>query len=124
MITKEDILMGREKEFPLSDLLLKNLQILADKINILESICPFKLRISSGYRPGRYNTAAGGAPKSSHISCEAVDIADKGGLLKEWCLKNINKLTELGLFMEDPAKTPTWVHLQTRKTKGNPFKLK
>ena len=116
--------MGRDNEYPLSDLLLKNVSILIGKINILEGICPLKFKVTSGYRPGKYNLAAGGALKSSHVTCEAVDIADNRGLLKDWCLKNINKLSELGLFMEDPAKTPTWVHLQTRKTLQNPFKLK
>lgn len=123
MITKKDVLMGRDVEFPLTEELSNNLTTLVYKINALEAICPFKFKISSGYRPGRYNKAAGGASKSSHLSCEAVDLIDRNGAIKLWCVKNIAKLSEIGLYMEDPARTPTWCHLQTRKTKGNPFKV-
>lgn len=123
MITKADILMGRDKEYPLTPQLEVNLSILVQKINILEASCPFKFKLTSGYRPGRFNTAAKGAKNSAHLTCEAVDVADAKGILKEYLVKNIEILNKLGLYMEDPAKTKTWVHLQTRKTKNNPFKV-
>lgn len=123
MLTRADILMGRDKEYPLNLILSTSLDVLLNRINALEALCPFKFKLSSGYRPGKYNKAAGGAARSAHLTCEAVDIVDVRGVIKTWCIKNIDKLSELGLYMEDPAKTKTWVHLQTRKTKANPFKI-
>ncbi len=123
MITKEMLLMGREKEYPLNAGQLVNLIKLQEMINNVENLYGFPLKISSGYRPGRFNVAAGGSKASAHLTCEAVDIQDTKGVFKAWCLKNIQVLTKMGVFMEDPTKTPTWCHLQTRKTKGNPFKV-
>lgn len=54
------------------------------------------------------------APKSNHVTGNAIDLADGDGKLKEWCVFNLHHLEELGLWMEDPASTPTWVHLQQR----------
>jgi hypothetical protein len=56
------------------------------------------------------------------MSCQAVDFADPNGEFKKWCLDNFDLIKKVGLYMEDPAFTPTWVHLQTRPTKNNPFK--
>lgn len=123
MLDRVQILMNRDKEYPIDAVLEANLAVLLEKINKLQVLCPIKFKVTSGYRPGKYNVLAGGAKKSSHLTCEAVDLADKSGVLKAWCVKNIDKLNEIGLYMEDPARTPSWVHLQTRKTKGNPFKI-
>jgi len=30
-----------------------------------------------------------------------------------WCLKHLDVLETLGLWMEDPQWTPTWLHVQT-----------
>ena len=52
------------------------------------------------------------AMHSNHIKGAAVDILDKDGTLKAWCLKNEELFVEVGLWMEDFASTPTWVHFQ------------
>ena len=58
---------------------------------------------------------------SAHITGEGVDIADNGEL-QSWLKANVNKLKELGLYVEDFAATPTWVHIQDRAPKsGNIF---
>jgi uncharacterized protein YcbK (DUF882 family) len=122
-MTELDILMGRDKEYPLDASMKNNLQVLTKKVAELETLYGKPFVLTSGYRPGRYNAAVGGSPKSSHMTCQAVDISDRDGKLKEWCVKNIEVLNKLGLYMEDPAKTKTWIHLQIRKTKNNPFRV-
>lgn len=120
-MTKEDILMGRDVEYPLDAFMKNNLEVLTKKITELEAIYGQKFILSSGYRPGKYNSAVGGAPKSTHLTCQAVDISDKSGIISTWCVKHIDQLSKLGLYMENPVKTKTWVHLQIRKTVNNPF---
>lgn len=55
------------------------------------------------------------ATRSAHISGQAMDLKPRNGLHKEFAAYCQSRLQELDLFMEDPAYTKTWVHLQTRK---------
>lgn len=73
------------------------------------------MKITSGYRPVEYNKKIGGAPNSAHLFCQAVDIADSSRKLADYITKNPGILEECDLYMEDPAATPTWIHLQSRK---------
>ncbi len=75
-------------------------------------------KITSGYRTPEANKAAGGAPHSSHLEGKAVDLADPGQALSTWCAKNTTVLAKYGLWMEDPAATKTWTHLQSRPVPG------
>ncbi len=118
MITIDEILMGRDKEYPLTPEQQANLMILLTQINIVRKAYGRPMKVSSGYRPGKYNSAAGGAKNSSHLSCEAVDIADSDRRFMQWCVVNLSVLEKAGLYMEDPEHTPSWVHLQTRKPKS------
>lgn len=77
--------------------------------------------VSSGYRPGRFNKAAGGASRSSHMTCEAVDFKDADGSLAKWCLANLTVLKDAGLYLENPTKTVGWLHVQIRPTKNRVF---
>lgn len=74
--------------------------------------------ITSGYRTPEANKAAGGAPKSSHLEGKAADFADASRRFSRWCLAHLDELKRNGLYMENPAKTPTWVHLQSRPVPG------
>lgn len=122
MISRKEILKGREVQYPLTEEFEKNIVDLLEKINKVRDKYGKPMGISSGYRPGAFNVAAGGAKKSSHQSCQAVDIADADGSFKKWALENFEFIKECGLYMEAPESTPTWCHLQTRPTKNNPFK--
>lgn len=53
-----------------------------------------------------------GAKNSKHKLACAVDVYDPARILAQWCVKNKDKLFEIGLFCEDFRWTPTWVHLQ------------
>lgn len=71
--------------------------------------------LSSGWRPPAVNaTTPGAAPRSKHLLALAADIYDPDGDLDEWCLANADTvLKDLGLWMEHPAATKGWCHVQT-----------
>lgn len=91
---------------------------LAARLTALLAVYGSRPSISSGYRTPEANKAAGGAPKSSHLEGKAVDFVDPKHVFADWCLKNLDQLAKLGLWMENPKKTPTWVHLQSRPVPG------
>jgi hypothetical protein len=121
MISKEEILMGRDKDSPLDDLQKKNLEILVVALNIVRKAYAKPMTVSSGYRPPNINKKVGGAKSSSHMTLEACDFQDLDGELAKWCLANLKVLEKSGLYLEDPKYTKGWVHLQTRKTKRRVF---
>lgn len=49
---------------------------------------------------------------SKHLYGQAADIADVGGDFWKWCMVNMDLMTQLGVYFEDRAATPTWVHIQ------------
>jgi hypothetical protein len=69
--------------------------------------------VSSGYRPGAYNKAAGGAQRSLHMTCQACDFRDPDGQLDLWLMRNVGMLQDFGLYLEHPEWTPGWTHLQS-----------
>lgn len=121
-VTIDEVLMGREKEYPLDEQKWRNLCALLVSINKLRDIWRRPMIVTSGYRPGHYNTDAGGSETSAHLSCEAIDISDKSGALKNFLSDNKEILADLGLYMEHGDSTPTWCHLQTRKTRNRIFR--
>lgn len=114
MISREEVLMGRDKDYPLTPELEKNLTKLLEALNKFRKIYGKPLIVSSGYRPGEYNKKAGGAKNSAHLTCEAVDFHDSDDKIKEFVVKNPKILEDCSLFMEDPSKTDNWIHLQIR----------
>lgn len=120
MLTRDEVLMGRDVEYPLNQELEDNLINLLEAINRLYALTGIEFTVSSGYRPGRYNKAARGAKDSSHMTCQAVDLHDVNGRIKK--AVTVNLLEQCGLYMEDPRSTPTWCHLQVRPTVSRIFK--
>lgn len=118
MITREEILMQRDKEFPLTPELENNLKKLLEAVNKFRKAYNKPLFVSSGYRPGAYNKAAGGAKKSNHMICLAVDFKDKDGEVDKFAKDNLKLLEECGLYLEDPDHTPGWCHLQCSPPKS------
>jgi hypothetical protein len=118
MIKLSEFLMGREIEYPLTVELALNAASLLASINYIRGVYGKPLKLSSGYRPGHFNKAAKGSDNSSHLTCEAIDIADANGTFVEWCLDNVVELAKAGLYMEAPENTHGWVHLQIRKPKS------
>lgn len=115
MISREEVLMGRDREYPLSEELEVNLTSLLIALNKCRMLYGKPLTVSSGYRPGKYNVAAKGAANSAHLTCEACDFVDNDGQLKQYILNNLSILDSCELYMESPDRTPTWCHLQIRR---------
>ena len=72
--------------------------------------------LTSGWRPPAINAATpGAAPNSKHITGQAVDVYDPQGDLDEWLSGPAGQaaLDDIGLWLEHPASTPGWSHLQT-----------
>lgn len=111
-VTVDEFLMGRDKQAPLTPEMEQNMEKLLIAVNLIRDLYGKPLTITSGYRPAAINAAAGGSKKSNHMSCLAVDFADKDRKLTNWCLKNLDILAEAGLYMESPLDAPSWVHLQ------------
>lgn len=119
MITEDEILMGRDEDYPIDAIKHTNLVQLLGAVNKLRMLYNQPMFVSSGYRPGHYNDAAKGAPNSSHMQCQAVDFHDRDNKIKEWITEEI--LEQCGLYMEAPGSTPTWCHVQIRPTKKRIF---
>lgn len=117
MITRDEILKGQqcppELEANLLDLLFK--------LNQLRAIWKKPMIVNSGYRNPVKNKQVGGVPNSAHLYCQAADIRDHKGELSNWLLQNQDILEECGLWMEEPAKTRGWCHLQSRPAHNRIF---
>lgn len=123
-VSFDELLMNRHWEYPVTELEAVNMARVWFRANKLLSQYPANLTpplVSSGYRPGHYNTQAGGAPKSTHLSCEAIDVADQGNGLDQWLDANPMKLIECDLWREAPDRTAGWVHLDIRPRKMRTF---
>lgn len=71
------------------------------------------LGLRSGWRPASYNaTVPTAAKKSKHILCQAIDIEDDEGELDSWLTEFPWHLDELDIYMEHPASTKGWCHIQ------------
>jgi hypothetical protein len=75
--------------------------------------CAAEPVLASGWRPPAFNaTVPNAAPNSKHMTGQAVDVRDPDGELDDWCVRNLETLADLGLWMEHPASTKGWTHLQ------------
>ena len=116
MVTVEEYLMGRDKQYPneFTTELRTNAQDTVSKINELLSAFGETRKVRSGWRPAAVNAATlGAAPLSKHMTCQACDLDDLEGDLDQWCFENRWALENIGLWQEHPASTKSWTHLQT-----------
>lgn len=111
-ITKDEILMGREVDNPLTSEMEENLKKLIYAINMFRALYNRPMKVTSGYRPIALNLAVGGAKASNHTLCLAIDISDVDGQLREFTLKHLDALKRLGLYCEDFRWTKGWIHYQ------------
>lgn len=126
-IQKSEILMGRDKTHKdeYTEEISKNIDKLLIPLNKFRDAYGKPMSVSSGWRPPSINAKTkNAAKKSNHTMGLACDFQDKDGKLDAWCLKNLNKLAELGLWLESPDNTIGWCHLQcvSPKSGNNPFK--
>jgi hypothetical protein len=134
MIIPADYYMGRDAKFPgeLTDAIQANVAELLGCVNLLlswayaDNVRPALdhttgTHVASGWRPKAINDATSNAATASkHLTGEGIDLRDNGTRdLAQWCLKNEDALAEIGLWMERPQWTPSWVHLQSVPPKSH-----
>jgi hypothetical protein len=128
MITLEKYWMGRDIKYRamLNHEIIQNAQMTVDKAN--ELLKRFRAEtgididtVASGWRPPAVNSnTKNAATGSRHLTARAVDLRDTPDRdLARWCLRNLDQLEDIGLWMEDPQWTwnekaggAPWVHLQ------------
>lgn len=72
--------------------------------------------VSSGWRPPAVNAATPrAATNSKHMTGRAIDLYDPDGDLDEWLMTAYGRtaLEAIGLWLEHPASTKGWCHVQT-----------
>jgi uncharacterized protein YcbK (DUF882 family) len=124
-VTEKEYLMGRDAQYPLSEEQKLNMFLLLCAVNVIRDICEIPMVVTSGYRPGHFNKATKGATRSTHLSCEGIDIRDTNKAIGQWCLENVSILEALGVYVESLDVTHKgpglWVHLQIRPTRNRFF---
>ena len=111
--------MGRENQYPLTKELESNLRQLLVHLNQFRTYYAIPMQVSSGYRPGSFNSSlTNAAKKSNHMVCLACDFKDTDGKLAKFCLENTHILELFSLYLENPASTVGWVHLQITSPKS------
>jgi len=66
--------------------------------------------IYGGFRP---QSCPIGAPNSKHKQGQAVDIYDPDGKVDAWCMANLDRLRQCGIYLEHPDFTKRWSHWQS-----------
>lgn len=105
-------------KYPTTLIIEANLRILLDKINQVRNVYNIPMIVTSGLRSEAQQeqliaNGISNAPKSHHLTGEAVDILDEDRKLTEWVKNNMTLMEQIGLWLEDFDHTPTWVHFQT-----------
>lgn len=115
MIDLNQYLMNRQEKYA-SDYTAEiqtNAANTVAKVNELLQVSGFSRRVTSGWRPAALNaTVPGAAKKSNHIMALACDLEDKDGALDAWCETNLDKLEQVGIWLESPKSTIGWSHWQ------------
>jgi hypothetical protein len=94
----------------------QNAAELITRVNLLlKDLKVTTTRITSGWRPREINQRIGGAPRSYHITGQAVDLRDNEGQdFSKILISNKHLLHRHQLWMENPSFTrgnTNWVHL-------------
>lgn len=125
MLELSDYWKGRNIQYPdeCTDEIKINAEETLRRVNIIldmaekdgAMITCIPSRITSGWRPPEVNDATtNAAPHSRHLTGQACDVQDSGNRnLARWCCRNMDKLNQVGLWVERFEWTPTWVHFQT-----------
>lgn len=98
---------------------------LLDAVNDLMFALGVKLyTVSSGFRPTSINSQIKNASKQSlHMKCEAVDLLDRDGSLAKLIATRPDLLITYQLWLEDPAATKGWTHLDIGTRKDRPIRI-
>jgi hypothetical protein len=114
-ITLAQYFMGRDAVHgaELTKELRRNAEVTVARANMLLQRAGLAGAVNSGWRPHAVNAQiANASPRSRHLTCEAVDLADPDDELDAWCMRHLEVLEAIGLWLEHPQATPGWCHLQ------------
>lgn len=104
--------------FALNEKILKNIQALANNLQVLRDEVKKPIKITSGYRNAEYNAKIKGAKNSRHITGEAADFKIEG-YSPELVAAIIEKLISTGKMEEGGIGIyKTWVHYDHRNVKA------
>lgn len=104
--------------FALSETVLRNIQALANNLQVLRDEVKKPIKITSGYRSPEHNAKVGGVKSSRHITGEAADFKIAGMTPKQVAAV-IEKLIAAGKMEEGGLGTySTWVHYDHRNVKA------
>lgn len=114
MILRDDYFGKMSHQYAPSEEVIFNAETLLTRVNALCVHLGIKPKVNSGWRPKAYNaTVPGAAVNSKHITGQAIDLADPEGELDDILFKDQTILEKHQLFMEHPASTKGWCHLQS-----------
>lgn len=129
MIQLADYWMGRDAKYPLAmtpeiehnaEIMLElanKLVMLARSGGVVFDLHPtHKTLVSSGWRPPEVNAGTpNAAPRSKHMTGQAIDLYDPDGDLDDWLMTVDGQrvMSDLGLWHEHPSATKGWAHLQS-----------
>ena len=104
--------------FALNETVLRNLQALANNLQVLRDEVKKPIKITSGYRSPEHNAKVGGAKSSKHITGQAADLKIEGYTPKQVAAL-IEKLIAAGKMEEGGIGTySTWTHYDHRGSKA------
>lgn len=124
IITLDEYWMGRQMTYDIPESTKLSAEELLFRVNALiatmvEDGVKIETRangscITSGWRPAAINAGIpNAAPRSKHITGQAIDLYDPEGELDEWCMENPEALSSIALWQEHPSATKGWCHLQS-----------
>jgi hypothetical protein len=127
-VTLADYLMGRDALYPQDftlevkansektvKLVNSLLAVMEAEGMIFEAHPVSQSLVSSGWRPPQINRQVkNAAPKSKHMTGEAVDLYDPEGDIDNFLMSGQGQrvLASLGLYIEHPSATKSWSHIQ------------
>lgn len=96
----------------------KNVQELANNLQVLRDDLGVPVFVVSGYRTATYNKAVGGAKSSQHLQAKAGDITAKGYTPKQVAAR-VEKLIKAGKMKQGGLGVyPGFIHYDTRGTRA------
>ena len=131
MLTRKDILTAsgrypdRENHVEVTPEVLANIDKLLNAVNsLLNELGLASVKVSSGFRPSAVNAGiAGAAKKSLHMRGMSVDLVDTKGQLAKVITSKPELLRKYGLFVENPAVTVGWLHLDIGVRSDRPSRM-
>jgi len=89
---------------------IESLKVTAIGLDRIRSLLNYPIRVSSGYRSVKLNTAIGGVPTSQHCKGEAVDFTcPEFGTPLEVCQEIVAHATEIGF--DQLIQEGQWTHV-------------